>query len=236
MVDVISQFLTSGSKLTDAIELFGTDFELANISIATILVTLLTAAVCGAVIYLVYRFFNRSVIYNENFNILVILTTIVTSFIIMTISSNVVLSLGMVGALSIVRFRTAIKEPLDLAFLFWSIAAGIVLAAGFIPLAVIGSAIIGVILLLFVNRKSHVNPYILVLQCADSATEATAKAYLETKTQRCVLKSKAVQAGNIELNLELRLKSDNTDFINELSAMDGVTSAALVSYNGDYMG
>ena len=75
-----------------------------------------------------------------------------------------------------------------------------------------------------------------MLQCADSATEATAKAYLETKTQRCVLKSKAVQAGNIELNLELRLKSDNTDFINELSAMDGVTSAALVSYNGDYMG
>ena len=113
MVDVISQFLTSGSKLTDAIELFGTDFELANISIATILVTLLTAAVCGAVIYLVYRFFNRSVIYNENFNILVILTTIVTSFIIMTISSNVVLSLGMVGALSIVRFRAAVKDPLD---------------------------------------------------------------------------------------------------------------------------
>ena len=112
MVDVISQFLTSGSKLTDAIELFGTDFELANISIATILVTLLTAAVCGAVIYLVYRFFNRSVIYNENFNILVILTTIVTSFIIMTISSNVVLSLGMVGALSIVRFRAAVKDPL----------------------------------------------------------------------------------------------------------------------------
>ena len=156
--------------------------------------------------------------------------------IALALSFGVGLSLGMVGALSIVRFRTAIKEPLDLAFLFWSIAAGIVLAAGFIPLAVIGSAIIGVILLLFVNRKSHVNPYILVLQCADSATEATAKAYLETKTQRYVLKSKAVQAGNIELNLELRLKSDNTDFINELSAMDGVTSTALVSYNGDYMG
>ena len=129
MVDVISQFLTSGSKLTDAIELFGTDFELANISIATILVTLLTAAVCGAVIYLVYRFFNRSVIYNENFNILVILTTIVTSFIIMTISSNVVLSLGMVGALSIVRFRAAVKDPLDIGFLFWGIAAGITAGA-----------------------------------------------------------------------------------------------------------
>ena len=171
-----------------------------------------------------------------NVRVTLLALTMITTLVILAVTSNVVLSLGMVGALSIVRFRTAIKEPLDLAFLFWSIAAGIVLAAGFIPLAVIGSAIIGVILLLFVNRKSHVNPYILVLQCADSATEATAKAYLETKTQRCVLKSKAVQAGNIELNLELRLKSDNTDFINELSAMDGVTSAALVSYNGDYMG
>ena len=154
MVDVISQFLTSGSKLTDAIELFGTDFELANISIATILVTLLTAAVCGAVIYLVYRFFNRSVIYNENFNILVILTTVVTSFIIMTISSNVVLSLGMVGALSIVRFRAAIKEPIEIVYLFWSIASGIVVGAGLLPLALIGSAIIGLILWIFASRKT----------------------------------------------------------------------------------
>ena len=160
----------------------------------------------------------------------------ITAAVIMTISSNLMLSLGMVGALSIVRFRTAIKEPLDLAFLFWSIAAGIVLAAGFIPLAVIGSAIIGVILLLFVNRKSHVNPYILVLQCADSASEAAAKTFLDGKTQRCVVKSKTVRAGTVELNCEIRLKSDNTDFINELSAMDGVQSAALVSYNGDFMG
>ena len=143
MVDVISQFLTSGSKLTDAIELFGTDFELANISIATILVTLLTAAVCGAVIYLVYRFFNRSVIYNENFNILVILTTIVTSFIIMTISSNVVLSLGMVGALSIVRFRTAIKDPMDTVFMFWSIVTGIITGAGYITVAILAALLLG---------------------------------------------------------------------------------------------
>ena len=146
MVDVISQFLTSGSKLTDAIELFGTDFELANISIATILVTLLTAAVCGAVIYLVYRFFNRSVIYNENFNILVILTTIVTSFIIMTISSNVVLSLGMVGALSIVRFRTAVKDPLDTAYMFWALTMGILLGAGqffLTAVTVVGPALLG---------------------------------------------------------------------------------------------
>ena len=190
----------------------------------------------GLFIFLIYKKTYQGVLYSSSFGVTLIALTMITTLVILAVTSNVVLSLGMVGALSIVRFRTAIKEPLDLAFLFWSIAAGIVLAAGFIPLAVIGSAIIGVILLLFVNRKSHVNPYILVLQCADSATEATAKAYLETKTQRCVLKSKAVQAGNIELNLELRLKSDNTDFINELSAMDGIHSAALVSYNGDYMG
>ena len=207
-----------------------------SVSIPDMAIALLLAFGLGLFIFLVYKKTYQGVMYSSGFGVALLVLTMITTLVILAVTSNVVLSLGMVGALSIVRFRTAIKEPLDLAFLFWSIAAGIVLAAGFIPLAVIGSAIIGVILLLFVNRKSHVNPYILVLQCADSATEATAKAYLETKTQRCVLKSKAVQAGNIELNLELRLKSDNTDFINELSAMDGVTSAALVSYNGDYMG
>ena len=210
--------------------------NVSEFSILDTLIGLAVALVIGLFIFIIYKKTLTGVLYSSGFALTLVGLSLVTTLVIMAVTSNVVLSLGMVGALSIVRFRTAIKEPLDLAFLFWSIAAGIVLAAGFIPLAVIGSAIIGVILLLFVNRKSHVNPYILVLQCADSATEATAKAYLETKTQRCVLKSKAVQAGNIELNLELRLKSDNTDFINELSAMDGVTSAALVSYNGDYMG
>ena len=206
------------------------------VSLPDMLIALALSFGVGLFIFLIYKKTYQGVMYSSGFGVTLLALTMITTLVILAVTSNVVLSLGMVGALSIVRFRTAIKEPLDLAFLFWSIAAGIVLAAGFIPLAVIGSAIIGVILLLFVNRKSHVNPYILVLQCADSAAEATAKAYLETKTQRCVLKSKAVQAGNIELNLELRLKSDNTDFINELSAMDGVTSAALVSYNGDYMG
>ena len=164
MVDVISQFLTSGSKLTDAIELFGTDSELANISIATILVTLLTAAVCGAVIYLVYRFFNRSVIYNENFNILVILTTIVTSFIIMTISSNVVLSLGMVGALSIVRFRAAVKDPLDIGFLFWGIAAGITAGAQLYWVALLGTAVIAVLYILITIFRKEKKSYLLIVR------------------------------------------------------------------------
>ena len=142
----------------------------------------------------------------------------------------------MVGALSIVRFRTAIKEPLDIAFLFWSIAVGIVLAAGMIPLAVVGSIVIGVILIVFVNKKTHTNPYIVVIQCDTHQHEVQAKEYLAKQVERLVVKSKTAQKGEIELNLEIRLKDDNTDFINVLAEMDGVRSAVLVSYNGDYMG
>ncbi len=142
----------------------------------------------------------------------------------------------MVGALSIVRFRTAIKEPLDIAFLFWSIGVGIVLAAGMIPLAVIGSVIIGIILLVFVNKKSHTNPYIVVLSLENHESEMGAKAFLAEKTEKCTVKSKTAEKGRIELNMEIRLKDDNTDFVNALSEMKGVKSAVLVSYNGEYMG
>ena len=95
--------------------------------------------------------------------------------------------------------------------------------------------LIGVILLVFVNRKSHCNPYIVVLQCADHASETAAKEYLQARVARCVVKSKSARKGSVELNLEIRMKDDNTDFINELSELPGVASAVLVSYNGDYM-
>ena len=119
---------------------------------------------------------------------------------------------------------------------FIIIAAGIILAAGMIPLAVIGSVITGLILLFFVNRKSHINPYIIVLSCADHEAETRAMEYLNARVERCTVKSKSAQNGLVELNMEVRLKDDNTDFINALSAMNGVNSAVLVSYNGDYMG
>jgi len=160
----------------------------------------------------------------------------ITTIVILAVTSNVVLSLGMVGALSIVRFRTAIKEPLDIAFLFWSIAEGIILAAGMIPLAVIGCIVIGITLIVFVNRKTYSNPYIVILQCNSHNVEIKAKEYLEAKALRCVVKNKSVSKGLIDLNMEIRLKNDNTDFINELSEIEGVNSAVLVSYNGDYMG
>ena len=190
----------------------------------------------GMFIFLVYKKTYQGVMYSSSFGVTLLALTMITTLVILAVTSNVVLSLGMVGALSIVRFRTAIKEPLDIAFLFWAIAAGIVLAAGMIPLAVIGSVIIGVILLVFVNRKSHSNPYIVVLQCADHESEARARAYLEQMTYKCMVKSKTAQKGLVELNLEIRLKDDNTDFINTLAERSGVNSAVLVSYNGDYMG
>ena len=198
--------------------------------------TIVLAFGIGLFIFYVYKKTYQGVMYSSSFGVTLIALTMITSQVILAVTSNVVLSLGMVGALSIVRFRTAIKEPLDIAFLFWSIAAGIILAAGMIPLAVIGSVITGLILLFFVNKKSHKNPYIIVLSCVNHDAEAQAMKYVNAQVERCVVKSKSAQNGLVELNMEVRLKDDNTDFINALSAMNGVNSAVLVSYNGDYMG
>lgn len=201
------------------------------------MVLALTLAFClGMFIFLVYKKTFSGVMYSSNFAVTLVGLTMITTLVILAVTSNVVLSLGMVGALSIVRFRTAIKDPLDITFLFWSIAAGIVLAAGMIPLAVFGSIVIGVVLLVFVNKKTYTNPYIVVIQCVDHESEKKAKEFLEKNVHRLVTKSKTAQKGYVELNVEIRLKSDNTDFINTLADMEGVTSAVLVSYNGDYMG
>ena len=210
--------------------------NVTGVSLPDMALALVLAFFLGLLIFLVYKKTYQGVMYSSSFGVTLVAMTMITTMLILAVTSNVVLSLGMVGALSIVRFRTAIKEPLDIAFLFWSIAAGIVLAAGMIPLAVIGSVVIGVMLLVFVNRKSHCDPYMLVLRCDGHDSETAAVGFLQGQVRRCAVKSKSVQAGAVELNLEIRLKDDNTDFINELSQMSGVHSAVLVSYNGDYMG
>ena len=174
--------------------------------------------------------------YSSGFGTTLIALTMITSIVILAVTSNVVLSLGMVGALSIVRFRTAIKDPLDIAFLFWAIGAGIILAAGMIPLAIIGSVCIGLILLIFVNQKPHTHPYMVVLNCVNHDVEVKAKEFLAKNVTRTTVKSKSATKGAIEMNIEVRLKEDDTDFINILSEMPGVNSAVIVSYNGDYMG
>ena len=210
--------------------------NVAAVSLFDMLLALVLAFCLGMFIFLVYKKTYQGVMYSSSFGVTLIALTMITTLVILAVTSNVVLSLGMVGALSIVRFRTAIKEPLDIAFLFWAIAAGIVLAAGMIPLAVVGSVFVGVVLLIFVNKKPHCNPYIVVIQCDGHDSETAARAYLEEMTNRCTVKSKSAQKGSLELTVEVRLKDDNTDFINTLSEMQGVNSAVLVSYNGDYMG
>lgn len=210
--------------------------NITAVSPLDMIITIALAFAIGLFIFYVYKKTYQGVMYSSSFGVTLIALTMITSQVILAVTSNVVLSLGMVGALSIVRFRTAIKEPLDIAFLFWSIASGIILAAGMIPLAVIGSIIIGIILIVFVNKKSHINPYIVVLSCKDHVAEKKALNHLGKNVTKSVVKSKSVQNGSIELNIEIRMKDDNTDFINELTAIENVKSAILVSYNGEYIG
>ncbi len=210
--------------------------NISSVSLPDMGIALALAFGIGIFIFLIYKKTFAGVMYSSSFGVTLVALTMITTLVILAVTSNVVLSLGMVGALSIVRFRTAIKEPLDIAFLFWSIAVGIVLAAGMIPLAVFGSVSIGIVLLVFVNKKAHLNPYIVVIRCENHDSETAAMDFLKKQVKRCVVKSKTAQKGAVELNAEIRMKEDNTDFINILSEMNGVNSAVLVSYNGDYMG
>ncbi|HHX03176.1 MAG TPA: DUF4956 domain-containing protein [Tissierellia bacterium] len=197
---------------------------------------MLLAFLTGLFIFWIYKKTYRGVMYSSSFGVTLIGLTMISTLVIMAVTSNIVLSLGMVGALSIVRFRTAIKEPLDIAFLFWSIAVGIVLAAGLIPLAVFGSIFIGLVLLVFVSRKTHDDPFILVLRCDSQETESLTRELLQANVQKLVLKSKNVRPGAIELHYELRLKDEDTSFLHQLAETSGVTETVLVSYNGDYVG
>ena len=210
--------------------------NVSSISLLDMAVTMLLAFGVGIFIFLIYKKTYAGVMYSSSFGVTLVALTMITSLVILAVTSNVVLSLGMVGALSIVRFRTAIKEPLDIAFLFWAIAVGIVLAAGMIPLAVFGSLFIGIIILIFASHKDSSNPYIVVLECAGTESEEAALNFLMQHTRRCVVKSKTARKDHVELNLEVRLRDAGTGFVNELAALEGVHSAVLVSYNGDYMG
>ena len=209
--------------------------NITEFSAVDTLIGMLFALVIGLFVFMVYKKTFNGVMYSSGFSLTLVGLALVTTLIIMAVTSNVVLSLGMVGALSIVRFRAAIREPMEIVYLFWAIAAGIVIGAGMIPLAVIGSAIIGVVLILFANRKVHENPYILIMNCTDEGAEETALNLTEKAVERFVVKSKTVSAGGIELTAEIRMKDAETSFVNRLGDIDGVSDVTLVSYNGEYM-
>ena len=199
------------------------------------LIGMLFALVIGLFIFVVYKKTSNGVMYSTGFAMTLVGLSLVTTLVIMAVTSNVVLSLGMVGALSIVRFRAAIKEPVEIVYLFWAIAVGIVIGAGMIPLAVIGSVIIGVILILFANRRIHDNPYILIFNCRDEKAEESAIHLTGSGVERFVVKSKTVNGAGIEVTAEVRLKDAGTSFVNRLNDIEGVNEVTLVSYNGEYM-
>ena len=209
--------------------------SLKEFSALDTLIAMVFALIIGLFIFVVYKKTFSGIMYSTGFAMSLIGLSLVTTLVIMAVTSNVVLSLGMVGALSIVRFRAAIKEPMEIVFLFWSLAAGIVIGAGMIPLAVIGSLIIGGVMVLFFNRKSHDTPYILIVDCADEKAEKETAALIGSSVKKFVVKSKTVNAGGIELTAEIRVKSEATDFVNRINDIAGVSGSTLVTYNGDYM-
>jgi len=209
--------------------------KVSSFSFLDTAVALALSFAIGLFILFIYRKTYRGVMYSQSFATSLMGLTMVTSLVILAVTSNVILSLGMVGALSIVRFRTAVKEAMDIVFLFWAIGVGIVVGAGLIPLAVFGSILIGLILWLFASRKVRETPYILVLSCEDDEAEKRAMAVVEKATTKHSVKSKSVSAAaGIETTTEIRIGGTTTAFVNEIAQLPGVKNAVLVSYNGEY--
>ncbi|KRE93101.1 hypothetical protein ASG89_06225 [Paenibacillus sp. Soil766] len=202
-----------------------------NISYIDILMGLAVSFGIGMFIYYIYRKTFRGVVYSYNYNVTFVLMSMITTLIIMTISTNIVLSLGMVGALSIVRFRTAVKDPLDIVYMFWAISVGIATGAKLYPVSLLGSVAIGAALLFLSRRKIREQPYLLIIRHTD---EAIGELRIRLRQMNYSVKSKTVRKNFTELTLEMRLRDDNTAFVNEFSRIEGVQDVSLINYTGDY--
>lgn len=205
--------------------------EAGNLTVNGFAMSMLAAFLCGMIVYAVYRGFYKGVIYNNNFNILLVMTSLVTCFMVIVISSNVVLSLGMVGALSIVRYRTAVKDPLDVGFLFWTVAVGVTCGAGLYIISIMGTLFVAAVYIMLVKIRNRKHQYLLIIKYQDNAAEAVRR---EIEPLRKVLKNKTGVKGITELTYEVRLRGENSSFITALSGIEGVTSAVLVEFTGDY--
>lgn len=202
-----------------------------DLNFPNIIMSLLAAFICGMIIYFVYKYFYRGVIYSHTFNILLVLVSMITAFIVLTISSNIVLSLGMVGALSIVRFRTAVKDPLDVGFLFFAISIGITCGASLYLMSFLCTILISLIYILLVMVKTDAHVYLLIVKYDEKAGDDVLKVLSDMKYK---LKNKTMFRDVVELTIEMKLKSENTDFVATISKIEGVQSAALINYNGDF--
>lgn len=219
--------------MTNFSDIFKNGFleNVGNLTTPVFLMAMLSSFICGMIVYFVYRRFFKGVIYNNNFNILLVMTSMVTSFIVLVISSNVVLSLGMVGALSIVRYRTAIKDPLDVGFLFWTVAVGITSGAGLYLISLLGTLFVAAIYILLVQVRNRTRMYLLVVKFSPDANERVLQT---TESLNKVLKNKTSTCDSIELTWEVKINTDNTAFMQKLTELEGVESAVLVEFTGDY--
>lgn len=202
-----------------------------NVSYIDVLLGLAVSFGIGMFIYYIYRKTFRGVVYSYNYNVTFVLMSMITTLIIMTISTNIVLSLGMVGALSIVRFRTAVKDPLDIVYMFWAISVGIATGAKLYPVSLLGSLAVGAALLFLSRRKIREQPYLLIIRHTD---ESIGELRTRLRQMNYQVKSKTVRKNFTELTLEMRLRDDNTAFVNELSRIEGVQDVSLINYTGDY--
>jgi len=216
-------------------DVFGSNLLHASaLEIVDVITIIFFALVIGLFIFFVYSKTFKGVMYSSSFGVTLIMMTMVTALIIYSVAINFMLSLGMVGALSIVRFRTVIKEPLDLAYLFWAITVGILVGAGFFPVAIIGALVIGAVLFVFVKGRPKDTPYIVVISCTDDSSEKKALELVKERTKRHLVKAKTVAKGSVELTVEVRLRDETAAFVNDLIEISGVVNATLVSYNGDF--
>ena len=213
------------------------DFSFADIftlsmSPLRVLITLLLALAVGGFICFIYKRTFGGVMYSRNFNLSLIVLTMVTSLMLMLINNSLALSMGMVGALSIIRFRTAIKDPMDTVFMFWSVGEGIALGTKFYDIAVISAIVIGVVLAAMGAFKfKGTRPYILIIHYDEAASAQIKQMIKQLPSPR--LKSKTVQRDGIELTMELRLKDNETGFVEKFLRVDGAYDAALISHQGD---
>jgi uncharacterized membrane protein YhiD involved in acid resistance len=205
-----------------------------TLGVGQIAIVFLVTFVIGMAIFYVYKSTFQGVLYTQSFNVSLVMVSIVTSLVIMTISTNFILSLGMVGALSIVRFRTAIKDTMDIVFMFWAIAVGIATGAGLFTLAITGSIFISIIIFILTRYKSNSSPYLLILNY-ESASHSKIIKHLDLEVGRFNIKSKTVANNNTELTVEIRIKNDDMSFVNRISDANEIIDAVLISYNGDYV-
>ena len=211
-----------------------TDFFTSDLSVTAIAYTLLFSFVLGLFIFFIYRVSYKGVMYSKTFNVTLIAMAMITTSIILAITTNIILSLGMVGALSIVRFRAAIKDPIDVAYLFWAVGIGIVSGAGLWELALISSVVIGTILFVFSKITDVKTPYLLVVCYQTEETNDLVFQQIETEARGYRLKSKVLNGKNYELTVEIRDKNKTAGLVNQIGEIKNVSSVALLSYDGDF--